>query len=563
MSLLTRQRLSLLNRLKPDETQSTSSSGTGQEDQKKVNRPVLHKPTGTIQAGMNRIAEMSMIQEVESQGIKILVGYSFCRIVYPKIIINKVSDKFTAYVRGAQFSKAFRDGKWDGKRSLVNKRDGSFGVGLLGDVIGFLKYELKIRPELIHIEELREKPEKIYNFEWCFNKPFRKAQEEALANLRRTEIGILKMVTGAGKGLIFAKIIQELGVRTLVAIPSKELLYQTLNNLQSQLGGSDVSIGLLGDGHYPEDYDSIVVAMYPSLVSLRGDNKYSKQQFIESMSAFDLLICDECHKICSRDQITKTWETIMCINAFYRYGVSATPYEQEDTIAEMLIRSSFGHLAYNLTMEEAKEDHYVTPFTVVFLKPSYSAEMKRGNTGMNFQEAHDYFIGNNLERNTAVVQAAKRLIQDGRKTMVVAQRINHNELLAKMLAEELGDENVYLLHGQLEKFYRQYSMEEFKRRPDPCVMVASSVGNDGIDIPDISGIVLAHGGKSFFQNVQRTGRGLRVADGKQNLIFVDFDDAELGRWFKNHTGIRARYYKELGATVASSLEEALAGKESQ
>lgn len=539
-------------------TSSGTQTGNGAEKQS-PRSPVLHKPAGTIQASLNRIADLSMMREVEEKGIKILVGYSFCRIAYPKIIINKVADKFSAYVRGAQFSQAVQSGRWDGKRSMVNRRDGSFGIGLLGDVLGFLKYDLKIASKLIQVDDLREKPEQSYNFEWKFEHPFRKAQEEALANLRRTELGVLKMVTGVGKGAVFGKIIQELGVRTLVAIPSKELLYQTAQNLQNQLGGSDLRIGLLGDGHYPEDYDPIVVAMYPSLASLRGDSKYSRQQFIESMGAFDLLICDECHKICSRDQVTKTWETIMDINAYYRYGISATPYEKEDTIAEMLIRSAFGHLAYNLTMEQAKEAHYVTPFTVVFLKPEYPPEMKRGCTGMSYNDAHDYFIGNNLERNTAVVQAVKRLMQDGRKTLVIAQRINQNELLAKMLAEELGEEVVYLLHGGLERDYRRYSLEDFKQRHDPCVMVASSVGNDGIDIPDISGIVLAHGGSSFFQNVQRTGRGLRVADGKRNLIFVDFDDAELGRWFKNHTNTRAKYYNDLGAVTAKTLEEAIKG----
>lgn len=914
MSLLTKQRLNLLNKHKPGEPASTTSSvmPTGNESEKQRPRsPVLHKPTGTIQASLDRMASLSMTREIEEKGIKILVGYSFCRIVYPKIIITKVAEKFSAYVRGAQFSQAVQTGRWDGRKSMVNKRDGSFGIGLLGDILGFLKYDLKIQPELIQVDDLREKPEQTYNFEWKFDHPFRQAQIEAIDNLRKTEMGVLKMVTGSGKccrkntpvimydgtikmvqdvkagdvlmgddstprtvlntvkgrgkmytitplrgdpytvnedhiltlkctggfkgrkdgtglqpmqvidiplkmylalpnykrqklktfhvpvakfgneaselpippyllgawlgdgsrntfyihtpdteifdtieeicqeyrvetgrqeinrtvrcpylkiyhgsrtnpvahrwwaymkevglrdskyiphvfktaslkdrlellagimdtdgsyevrkafdyiskykalaedvafiarsvglsvavtkcqktctnakdhpktgtyyrvyfsgnldiipcrvprkkasprlqkknplvsgfsvasvgiddyygfnldgngrfllgnftvthnSIVASKIIQELGVRTLITVPSKELLYQTAQNLQEHLSGEDLKIGLLGDGNYPEDYDPVVVAMYPSLVSLRGDTKYSKTQFIESMGAFDLLICDECHKICSRDSITKTWETIMDINTYYRYGVSATPFEKENTIAEMLIRSAFGHLAYNLDMEQAKEAHYVTPFTVVFLKPEYPAEMKRGCTGMTFNDAHDYFIGNNLERNTAIVQAVQKLMADNRKTLVIAQRINQNELLAKMLAEAVGDENTYMLHGGLEKGYRQHSLQEFKGRHDPCVMVASSVGNDGIDIPDISGIVLAHGGRSFFQNVQRTGRGLRVADGKKNLIFVDFDDAELGRWFKNHTKTRAEYYKELGATVAKTIDDAV------
>lgn len=564
MSLLTKQRLSLLNRHNQNTTTTSTNSLTESTEEKKFEKPrprLSNRSTSHLQNAMDRMAELSMMQDVEEHGIKILIGYSFCRIAYPKVIINKVADKFSAYVRGAQFSPSVQMGRWDGRKSMVNKRDGSFGIGLLGDVLGFLKYELKIPVALINVEDLREKPEKTYNFKWNTDKPFRRVQEEALDRLRNTELGILRLPTASGKSFCCVKMIQELGVRTLFCVPSKELLYQTVQVIKNLLEGPDLRVGLLGDGNFPEDYDPIVVAMYPSLTSLRGDSKYSKEQFIESMSAFDLLICDECHKICSRDQITKTWETIMDINAYYRYGVSATPFEKEDTIAEMLIRSAFGHLAYSISMEEARNEHIVTPFTVVFLKPNYPPEMKRGNTGMNFNDAHEYFIGNNLERNSAIVQTVTKLLQDNRKTLVVAQRINHNELLAKMLAESLGEDNVYLLHGALERDYRQHSLKEFKERHDPCVMVASAVGNDGIDIPDISGIVLAHGGKSFFQNVQRAGRGLRVADGKRNLIFVDFDDAELGRWFKNHTVQRAKYYKDLGATIASSIENAIKGSQ--
>ena len=141
------------------------------------------------------------------------------------------------------------------------------------------------------------------------------------------------------------------------------------------------------------------------------------------------------------------------------------------------------------------------------------------------------------------------LMKDGRKVMVVAQRIAHNEMIAKMCADAYGEENVYMLHGQLEGGYRKKSMADFKARKTPCVMIASAVGNDGIDIPDIDGLVLAHGGKSFFQNVQRTGRGLRAAQGKEDLIFIDFNDSDLGRWFREHTKKRVEYYQGLGAKV--------------
>ena len=487
-----------------------------------------------------------MVAAAKAEKVEIDVGYSYSRIVNSRAAISLAAKKFSAFSRNAQFTSLYRNGLWDGRQCMVNKKDGSFGTGLVPELTTFMK--AAVGDENVVVKDLRTPPEKVFNFEWKLTDPMRKAQDEALAVLHKSTIGIIKMPTGTGKTRLFSKLIQEMGVRTLVCVPTKELLYQTAEVLKTNIGGKDFKLGLWGDGKYPAENSTVVVAMYPTLISNRGKNSPEiRKQFIETMGAFELLICDECHKVCSNDNITKTWETIMDINAYYRFGFSATPFEKKDTVAELLQRSSFGNIIYDIPVEKAREDGYITPFTVYFIKPEYPKEYtRRGTTGMTWNEAHDYYIGTNGIRNRAVIDATKLLLEDGRKTLVIAQRIDHNEWLAKILAEEIGEENVYLLHGQLDSNYRKAAMKEYKSRRDPCVLVASSVGNDGIDIPDISGIVLAHGGKSFFQNVQRTGRGLRTFQGKENLVFVDFDDSELGRWFSQHTRARMGYYKDLG-----------------
>ena len=502
---------------------------------------------GTLTIKGGSLVDTSMRMNTQRQVVEIKVGYTYSRIVTPKEAIAVAAKEFSAFARNAQYQTLYQRGLWDGRYSMVNKKDGSFGTGMLADIKAYLEHEIGATIELT---DLREVPPSSYSFEWLFDKPLREAQVGALEKLNSNTGGIIRMVTGSGKTNAFSKLIQERGVRTLVCVPSKELLYQTAEVLNSNIGGKDFKLGLLGDGHWPDERSTVVVAMYQSLVSLHGKTPEERAQFIETMGSFDMLICDECHKVCSNDSITKTWETIMDINTYYRYGFSATPFEKKGTVAEMLQRSAFGKIIYDMNMTEAREAGYVTPFTVYMLKPEYPRELTRqGTTGMTWNEAHDYYIGNNATRNDAVVQAVGLLLRDNRKVMVVAQRIQHNELLAKMFAETYGEDNVYLLHGQLDSTYRKKSMGEFKARKTPCIMVASSVGNDGIDIPDIDGLVLAHGGKSFFQNVQRTGRGLRSAQGKKDLVFIDFNDAALGRWFQNHTKKRVEYYQDLGAKV--------------
>ena len=465
----------------------------------------------------------------------------------PKEAIAVAAKEFSAFARNAQYQTLYQRGLWDGRYSMVNKKDGSFGTGMLADIKAYLEHEIGATIELT---DLREMPPSSYSFEWTCDKTLRQAQVEAMEKLEKYQNGIIRLPTGSGKSLLLTKLTQDKGLRTLICVPSKELLYQTADVVRTNISGEDFKLGMLGDGHWPDEYSTVVIAMYQSLVSLRGKTPEERAQFIETLGSFDMLICDECHKVCTNDTITKTWETIMDINTYYRYGFSATPFEKKGTVAEMLQRSAFGKVIYNMEMKEAREAGYVTPFTVYMLKPEYPQEITRqGTTGMTWNEAHDYFVGNNETRNDAIVQAVGLLLKDKRKVMVVAQRIQHNELLARLFAETYGEDNVYVLHGQLDSTYRKNSMAEFKARKTPCIMVASSVGNDGIDIPDIDGLVLAHGGKSFFQNVQRTGRGLRSAQGKKDLVFIDFDDKALGRWFQNHTKKRIEYYQDLGAKV--------------
>jgi superfamily II DNA or RNA helicase len=107
--------------------------------------------------------------------------------------------------------------------------------------------------------------------------------------------------------------------------------------------------------------------------------------------------------------------------------------------------------------------------------------------------------------------------------------------------------HVYQLHGKTKR--REYVLDTYTRTKKPCVLVASSIANDGLDIPDIASIIVAHGGKSFFQVIQRVGRGLRLAQDKDRLILVDFDDSALGKWFRNHAQERKKLYKGLGGTI--------------
>jgi len=65
--------------------------------------------------------------------------------------------------------------------------------------------------------------------------------------------------------------------------------------------------------------------------------------------------------------------------------------------------------------------------------------------------------------------------------------------------------------------------------------------NTGVDIPILSGLVLAGGGKSSIAITQSVGRCLRKYPGKTIAAVVDFYDNV--RYLKKHSQIRYKIYK--------------------
>ncbi len=482
--------------------------------------------------------------------VDITVAYSWSKLQAPSAIVQNVSKKFSAFSRKAPFSPHYvgNGGHWTGHVSAINARDGTFGTGMLPSVIGYLEqqgYQVKL-------DDVRgAAPEKQFKWKWIGHE-LRDEQAEAVHNMKENPIGILKLPTGYGKTVTFLKLIQELGLPTLITVPTQELMYQTMKEAAKMIEG--VKIGMLGAGHTCNDDDQIVIATLRTLMNLLSNAP--KEDFIEWAAQFDILIADECHKVVSTDSNTKTWKMIQTIPTYYRFGVSATPYEEKNTVAEMFMRQAFGEIVYEKSMQEATESGYVVPFEVMMVSPDYPSWYSMNELGgQDWREAHEEYIVNNTIRNEYIQEITRMMVEEEQaKVLIVAQRIPHNDALYHSLRSTLhtgpwsrGNPRVFQLHGKVKD--RQWMLETYARCSHPCVMVASSIANDGVNIKDITCLIVAHGGKSFFQTVQRLGRGLRTFDGKSSLILVDFDDSQLGTWFKRHARDRKKMYKELGGIL--------------
>lgn len=83
------------------------------------------------------------------------------------------------------------------------------------------------------------------------------------------------------------------------------------------------------------------------------------------------------------------------------------------------------------------------------------------------------------------------------------------------------------------------------------IIIASTILDEGFDAPLTEFLILAGGGKAEHRQVQRIGRGMRVADGKERLTVFDFLDT--GKYLGKHSTQRAKAYRREKAYTVREL----------
>ena len=86
-------------------------------------------------------------------------------------------------------------------------------------------------------------------------------------------------------------------------------------------------------------------------------------------------------------------------------------------------------------------------------------------------------------------------------------------------------------------------------------ILISTVVNEGVNIPSMDVIIMAGGGKSNKLTVQRVGRALRKAEGKETAKIIDFYDNDNGILLR-HSKARLKTYRKEEEFQIEPLKEA-------
>ena len=191
-------------------------------------------------------------------------------------IAESIRRELSYDVPEAEWSDKYKQGIWDGKISLFNKRDQSFPTGLTN--------KLKTFFELVNIPykfvDKRNKPNKNYPIDCDFGgKELRDYQVDSGLASNKYQRGMLALCTGAGKTMTSCYIFKQLQVCPVVfVVPAIELLKQTQKEFEKylRLDGKPVKVGIAGGGLCELNPEGINVITYQTAL-ISFDKKYQER----------------------------------------------------------------------------------------------------------------------------------------------------------------------------------------------------------------------------------------------------------------------------------------------
>jgi len=354
-------------------------------------------------------------------------------------------------------------------------------------------------------------------------------QVEAVRELLTWKKGILWVPPGGGKTEVMAYLVKFLQCPTIIIVPSVTLVHQTVDRLESRGVTNTVIL----------DRKAKVKSFSKSQVLVGTINSFynkvvktSAVSWVEWFDTVGMVLLDEAHHSASA-----SWFQV--INSFkteYRIAVSATPFYQDkdNKVRDLTMIGLFRKVLYRVPVKKLVDDGYLALPRIYFLKtrPSvYLWEFRNWSTIYRLG-----IIKNNL-RNDLIVQCAGLMIHKLKTVLILVTKIAHGEDLAKKIAFNY-EIPVHFKTGKFTSVYRKNRLVEtvsgsaaktwFQEQFD-CgnvrLVIATSVFDEGADLPALDVCIFSGGQKSSVKTVQRFGRPLRKKEGDNTAIIIDFWDS--------------------------------------
>jgi len=169
-----------------------------------------------------------------------------------------------------------------------------------------------------------------------------------------------------------------------------------------------------------------------------------------------------------------------------------------------------------------------------------------------YSDVYDQSVVFSEYRNGIITRFTKMFLEQGKSVMVVVWRLDHGEFLERMF-KDAGIQVEYIKGGSGEVNHTRQVLKLFGERKIMCV-IATSIIDEGLNIPAMDVMINAVGDKSPLKTTQRPGRGKRKKTfGENVLTIVDFMDFNEKKHLEKHSLSRLKVYASMGVPIYEVL----------
>lgn len=332
------------------------------------------------------------------------------------------------------------------------------------------------------------------------------AQTDALAYLsqsRHLRRGIVVLPTGAGKTIMAALDTVQAGAeRILFLVHREEILKQAKKEFNRVRGDDPDKYGYVIGNR--KDFDAeIILSTVQTASRPKNLDKLTK-------IPFDYVIVDECHHANAPSYL----RVLEALDAKFILGLTATDFRGDGK----KVPAVFGdNVIYRMALKEAIERKLVVPVLYYGLYDNIDySKIKFGPYGYRENDLNKTLIID--ERDRAIIERFKEKC-GARQAIGFCASVKHVHSMVDKF-NKAGISAVGVTYG-MDKASRKKRFDDFaagKYR----VLFAKDILNEGVDFPNVGAVLFLRPTYSKTVFMQQLGRGLRKAEGKENVIALDF-----------------------------------------
>lgn len=362
--------------------------------------------------------------------------------------------------------------------------------------------------------------------EWAFDH-----QRAIVENALEYKRSLCSSPTASGKSFAIAFFLTQFPcARALITVPSVNLLYNMTRTLEKVI---DEPIGKVGNGK--ADWRRITVGIINSLA------RHCEGKFARDLAEQQIMVIDEAHAGASASYQKVS---ISCVNTAYRLAVSATPTRTDG--ADLVLEGVSGPKTLVIPPSVMVDLNIIHAPEAYFLEVDYADVRYKGaqyrkdahgrletyyptpNSKPDPEVVYTQALVRNAQRNALAVQVGKYFLQSvarGGNLLFLVKAIEHGHLLKEEAAKQGLD--IEFIDGSVKGEERMAILDDF-RSGKTDALIASSILNEGEDLPLLEMVINCAGGANQRINTQRDGRVLRIdrSGRKRRAIKVDFYDKE-------------------------------------